>query len=65
MSALRLADPRHGWSRLVRGGLEIHRLPSDHFALLREPILLREVARVLRSRLAAAEREDRGRSHSR
>ena len=60
--ALGPADPRHGWSRLVREGLEIYRVPSDHFSLLREPILLREVARVLRTRLARAEREMMGSS---
>ena len=53
-------DPRHGWSRLVRDGLEIYRVPSDHFSLLREPLLLREVARVLRARLASAERDVQG-----
>ena len=58
--ALGPADPRHGWSRLVREGLEIYRVPGDHFSLLREPILLREVARVLRIRLARAEREVMG-----
>ena len=62
LSVAALFGARHGWSRLVREGLEIYMLPSDHFSLLREPILLREVARVLRTRLARAERELMGSS---
>ncbi|HEY9878540.1 MAG TPA: amino acid adenylation domain-containing protein [Leptolyngbyaceae cyanobacterium] len=36
---LNLTDAQLGWGDLIKGGLEIHALPCDHFSMMQEPIL--------------------------
>lgn len=38
-------DPRLGWRPLVSSGLNVHRIPGNHHAVMIEPAVVRQVAR--------------------
>ncbi|QSQ14838.1 non-ribosomal peptide synthetase [Myxococcus landrumensis] len=57
-------SPRaHEWELLARGGVEVHTLPGDHYALLRPPGV-QPLARILREALARIHAGARARSAS-
>jgi thioesterase domain-containing protein len=45
-------DPRWGWDRVARGGVELHLVPGGHHDLLKEP----NVARIAATLQACLER---------
>ncbi len=48
-------DPRLRWRQLARDGLETHWFPGDHYAIMLEPVVARQVAARLRACLATAQ----------
>ncbi|WP_373564308.1 amino acid adenylation domain-containing protein [Myxococcus sp. CA039A] len=57
-------SPRaHEWELLARGGVEVHTLPGDHYALLRLPGV-QQLATILRDALARAQAKTQPRSVS-
>ena len=56
------ADPHNGWSDLVEGGIEVHRVPGTHTSMYREPHVWSVVEKLRaclrRDRAARAEQDD-------
>ena len=46
-------EPSLGWEQLVRGGLDIHRLPGAHSSIMKEP-LVAELAAMLQAEIDRA-----------
>ena len=46
-------NPRLGWERLVRGEIEIHVVPGDHFTMLMDATHVQALAQELRAEFDA------------
>ncbi len=58
-------DPRLRWRQLARDGLETHWFPGDHYAIMLEPVVARQVAARLRACLATAQGDAAARQNGR
>lgn len=53
-------DTRLDWRQFVAGGFDLQWVPGNHHAMMREPVITRQVAGALRERLLRAKRAGSG-----